>query len=123
MQYSVSAVSKVCVARADSTGSSNSHIFAVSRVPFTAVGFLLFLPVLVRNLRTCHAKKEVFVSRPLLGPVLQLQSSTFSLIVSTEPKGTQGRSMKFLKLRMGSYSETLRTATVTSSEGLRTEDT
>jgi hypothetical protein len=87
-QFSVSAVSKVCVVRADSTGSSNSHIFALNRVPLTAVGFLLFLPLLVRHLRTCHAKKEVSVSRTLLGPVLQLQSSTCSLIVSTEPKGT-----------------------------------
>jgi len=84
-QFSVSAFSKVCVARANATGSSNSHNFGVSRVPLTAVGFLLFLPLLVRHLRTCHAKKEVSVSRPLLGPVLQLQSSTFSLIVSTKP--------------------------------------
>jgi len=83
MQFSVSAVSKVCVARADSTGSSNSHSFAVSRVPLTAVGFILFLPLLVRHLRTCHEKKkDVSVSRPLLGPVLQLQSSTFSLTLS-----------------------------------------
>lgn len=56
-QLSVSDVSKVCVARADSTGSSNSHSFAVSSVPLAAVGFLLFLPLLVTYLRTCHAKK------------------------------------------------------------------
>lgn len=87
-QFSVSAFSKVCVARANATVPSNSHSFGVSRVPLTAVGFLLFLPLLVRHLRTCHAKKEVSVSCPLLGPVLQLQSSTFLLIVSTEPKGT-----------------------------------
>jgi hypothetical protein len=69
MQFSFSAVSKVCVVRADSTGSSNSHIFALNSVPLTALGFLLFLPLLVRHLRTCHEKKKrSFCLPPFAGP-------------------------------------------------------
>ena len=63
-QFSVSAVSNVWVARGNSKGSSNSHSFAVSRVPLTPVGFLLSLPLLARNLRSRHTKMK------LLSPAL-----------------------------------------------------